>query len=804
MKIGDRIGHYEILGLLGQGGMGDVFLARDLKLDRKVAIKVLSHNLQKDPASLLRFEKEARAASKLNHPNVMMIYEVGESDGVNYIASELIEGTTLRRMINTSSPALAKVLDISSQIANGIAAAHASHIVHRDIKPENVIVRDDGYAKILDFGLAKLKRHDLTADPEDKTAELTETSKGLVMGTASYMSPEQARAQTIDERTDIFSLGVVMYEMLTGRTPFTGESISETLANLLNKEPAPMARYNEDVPVELQRIVSKCLKKDREERFQSVKELLTDLNELRAETSRNAKKGNEDIDTVPMNVAESDATEKRVFSLPKGRPGSTRKWLWAAASGLLVIGLISAGFLVRRSTEGSSRTIKSIAVLPMENLSGDPDQEYFADGMTEALISNLSRIHSLKVISRTSAMQYKSSRMKLPDIAKELNVDAIVEGTVQRSGGDVLVTTQLIDPVTDTTLWSQNYKRQLSDILKLQGDIAQAVASEIRTNITAAERNKISGNRSIDPAAYEAYLQGRYHLRNLNDEGLRLAMEYFQKATAIDPDYSEAYAGLSDAYIERGIWGKLSFVEVEQPARQAALKAIEIDPESAEGLQALSTIKYNYDWDWNGAEADAVHAFAVDPNSVDVLRTYGFLLMCLGRHDEAVAKFEKIAQLDPVSSNAQSDLGRAYYRARRFEEAIPHFQKASELDPSNNSVGGRLVDTYIEMKRYEDAMAVVSNAPENKTDERKFLIYALTGHRDIALKAIEDNKVNESEKAVIYAALGDNDSAFKILQRQVLEKKTLMIFTMVEPHLEKLHSDGRWAPLMRQMNFPGY
>ncbi len=312
-----------------------------------------------------------------------------------------------------------------------------------------------------------------------------------------------------------------------------------------------------------------------------------------------------------------------------------------AAIGILFVISTLVIYKILKNNNVSPKQIGSVAVLPLENLSGDPDQEYFADGMTEALISNLSRIHSLKVISRTSAMRYKGGKMRLPDIAKELNVDAIVEGTVQRSGGDVLVTTQLVDPTTDTTLWSQNYKRQLSDVLKLQGEIARSVASEITVNITSAERNGLGKDRSIDPAAYEAYLQGRYHLRNLNDEGIRLAIEYFQKAIAIDPDYSVAYAGLSDAYVWRGIWGKLSFIEVEQPARQAALKAVELDPDSAEGLQALSTIKFNYDWDWQGAEVDAVHALAIDPNSVDALRTYGFLLMVLGRHDEAIAKFEK-------------------------------------------------------------------------------------------------------------------------------------------------------------------
>ncbi|MEP7075807.1 MAG: protein kinase [Acidobacteriota bacterium] len=801
MEIGKKIGRYEIIELLGQGGMGDVFLARDATLDRMLAIKVLNEDLRRDPASLRRFEKEARAASKLNHPNIMMIYEVGEEDGVHYIASELIEGKTLRRVIQTSSPSVIKILDISAQIASGLAAAHGSHIIHRDIKPENVIVRPDGFAKILDFGLAKLQRHDLTADSEEQTAEFTETSKGMVLGTASYMSPEQARAQAIDEGTDIFSLGVVIYEMLTGRAPFTGESISETLANLLHKDPAPLARYREDSPAELQRIVSKCLKKDRNERYQSVKEVLTDLNELKAALSGSRKISGDAEPTLRLKIADTDT---HALSTAAISPRKSLNWIWAIGAAVIVAGLISAFFLAKRTSGIGSRSIRSIAVLPLENMSGDPAQEYFADGTTEALISTLSRIGSLRVISRTSIMRYKGTKMLLPDIARELDVDAVIEGSVQRSNDKVLVTAKLIDPASDAPLWANTYERQLSDILKIEGDLAQAIAGEVRISLTADERNRLGGRESVDPVAYEAYAQGRYHLRKLNDEDLRLAIEYFQKAIDTDPRYVAAYSGLADAYLERGVWGTMSFTEVEAPSRTAAEKAIDLDRNSSEGLASLATIKANYDWDWAGSEKDVLRSLEIDPNNVESRRTYGFLLMALGRHTEAVEQMAEAEKLDPLSAVVESDMGRALYRARRFAEAIPHFQKAAELDPSNNSVGGRLVDTYIEMKRYDEAMAVVSNAPENKTDARKLQIYALTGQRDIVLKAIENNKVKESEKVVIYAALGDLDKAFKVLATQVAERKTLMTFLMVEPHLEKLHTDPRWAPLMKQMKFPGY
>ena len=804
-RTGELFGHYEIVRRIGTGGMGKVYLAQDKKLGRNVAVKILNEQFQTHESNLQRFILEARSASALNHPNILIIHEIGETEGIPYIVSEFIEGKTLREVLSEKTLSLGEVLDISTQIASGLAFAHAGNIVHRDIKPENVVLRPDGFVKILDFGLAKLveRRDKAFVGIDGPTFQKFETGKGVILGTASYMSPEQARGAKVDERTDIFSLGTVMYEMVTGRKPFDGQSVTDTIADLLTTEPPPMARFANGVPNELQRIVTKCLKKDSEQRYQTVKDLKTDLDVLKnARLSEKLASAGEMTEEKTAELKHVDKTAED----PRNENASRRSpWRWLAGIAVLVVVSTVVVFTILKNNIAASKPkISAIAVLPLENLSGDPDQEYFADGMTEALISNLSRIHSLKVISRTSAMRYKGARMKLPDIARELNVDAIVEGTVQRAGSDVLITTQLVDPATDTALWSQNYKRQMSDVLKLQGDIAQAIVSEIRTNITAAERNKISGNMSIDPAAYDAYLQGRYHMRSLNEEGLRQATEYFQKAIAVDPNYAQAYAGLSDAYVWRGIWGKLSFVEVEQPARQAALKAVELDPESAEGLQALSTIKYNYDWDWQGAEADAVHALALEPNSVDALRTYGYLLMALGRHDESISQFEKAAQLDPVSSNSQSDLGRAYYRARRFEEAIPHFQKAAELDPSNNSVGGRLVDTYIEMRRYDDAMAVVSNAPESTADARKIQIYALTGRRDLALKAIEENKVRDFEKLAIYTALGDNDNAFKILQQRVDEKKTLMIFLMVEPHLERLHSDPRWAPLMKQMNFPGY
>jgi len=477
----------------------------------------------------------------------------------------------------------------------------------------------------------------------------------------------------------------------------------------------------------------------------------------------------------------------------------SRRWLvWPIAAvffaGIIVIGarLVNS----RRDTALVEPTIRSIAVLPLENLSGDPAQEYFADGMTESLISNLAQIRALKVISRTSVMRYKGLRKSLPEIARELNVDAVVEGAVQRSAGRVRVSAQLIRASTDTHLWAHEYERDQTDVLKLQSEVAEAIANEIRIQLTAADRARLSTTRSVNPQAHEAYLLGRYHVSKGNKEGWAHAIQYFERAIEITPDYAAAYAGLSDAWLQRGIF-ELNFKETDTAARTAALKAVELDDQLAEAHISLANIKFNYDWDWAGAEREFARALELDPGSLRVHSEYGYLLMALGRHDEAIREGLKAIELDPLSSQTQAALGRFFYRARRFTEAVPHLQRAVELEPNNIAAHFRLGEVYTQLGKYPEAIAAFG-----KDTLGASRVYALTGRKREALELVRQLKEPAISIAAVYAALGDNDEAFRILEKAIEQRNAHLVYLKEDPPLESLHSDPRWAMLLHRMKFP--
>ncbi|HET6891683.1 MAG TPA: protein kinase, partial [Pyrinomonadaceae bacterium] len=695
---GDSIGHYQVVGLLGEGGMGEVYLARDRKLGRHVALKLLPEDFMEDSRRLLRFKQEACAASALNHPNIVTIYEIGESSGRHYIATELIEGKTLRDRMRDGPMTIEEVLDVATQVASALAAAHETEIVHRDIKPENIMVRHDGLVKVLDFGLAKLTKQPAT-DAEATT--MVKTSPGVVMGTIPYMSPEHALGRAVDHRSDVFSVGVLLYEMASGRSPFVGANASETLDRILHSQPEAISHFNSHVPAELERVVQKCLEKDRERRYQTTRDLAIDLGNLRREweTGQSGRPRREQ--TALSGIAAE-------ISRPVTRYGILRSW-WAlslAAVVLLVIAGLGYRWLMRENPVGARPEIKSLAVLPLENLSGDQAQEYFADGMTEALINNMARIRALKVSSRNSVMRYKRSNKSLSEIARELNVDAVITGSVQRSGEHVRVTAQLIHAATDTHLWARDYERDLTDVLKLEGEVTRAIANEIHIQVTAEESARLASARSVDPQAHEAYLLGRYHLGKENLQDWERAIEHFQRAIGFAPDYAEAYAGLSDSLLQQATFAVKPSKEVVPPARDAALKAIELDEQLAEAHTALGNVKYYYDWDWAGAEKEFKRALELNPASLIVHIAYGHLLSSLGRRDEAVREGQLAVQLDPSSAEAHTALGRFLYRARRYEEALPVLQRAVQLEPRSIGANTRLGSVYTQLGRYTEAIAV--------------------------------------------------------------------------------------------------
>jgi TolB-like protein/Tfp pilus assembly protein PilF len=682
--------------------------------------------------------------------------------------------------------------------------------------------------KVLDFGLAKVSRPEVASsviDGEAQTQFVANTTPGVVMGTVAYMSPEQARGDTLDQRTDIWSVGVVLYEMIAGCSPFIAGTSNEIISAILSKEaPAPLTRYSHVVPERLEEIVEKALTKNRDERYQSSKDLLIDIKRLQHTLQlKAANEHSRSRDRIVLTTANERATVSKSQTAaaaitPKASSAEYifnqfRRHKRAALAVILTLLLLTAAgtfiysWRSRQMAAPAQPEIKSLAVLPLENLSGDPSQEYFADGMTEALISNLSQIKALKVISRTSVMRYKGSRESLPIIAQALGVDAVIEGSVQRSGGRVSVTAKLVPAKTDAAIWSRNYERELSDILKLQSDVAQAIAAEVRVQLTPDEQNRLASTRPLDPNAHEAFLLGRYHLAKLNESDLSRAVDYFQEAIRIEPDFAAAYAGLSRAWSERGVWGAKTYAEVETPAREAARRALQIDPTNSSAHTSMCMILINYDHNYSAAEEEVKRAIEIDPGSAEAYVAYGWLLQVLGRHEEVRQKMEKAEQLDPASSKIQGDFGRMLYRARKYDEAEKHLKRSIELDPNNHGSYLRLGDVYMEMGRSGDAIAMFEKSqsiqPQGAHALRLAVAYARMGNRQAARNALTTTSIRSAfDLARLYTALGDTDKAFSVLNESINKRDHLLTNLKEDPSFETLHSDPRWKVILRRLNFP--
>ncbi len=657
--VGHTLSHYKIHKQLGVGGMGEVYLAEDIRLGRKVAIKLLPDYFTKDDDRVLRFQQEARAASALNHPNILTIYEIGQTDSRHFIVTEFIEGQTLSQCLKAGMMKIPEALDIAIQIASALSAAHAAAIVHRDIKPDNVMVRADGIVKVLDFGLAKLTEQ---KGNELKAPNLVKTKQGVVMGSAHYMSPDQARGLQLDTRTDLFSLGAVLYEMVTGRMPFAGETMTDVLASILRVEPSALDQFRPEAPAEMQRIVAKALRKDKEERYQAAKELLSDLKTLkqRLEFERELQRSGE-----------------KLTASGEGKPAAG-KVKSAGASKLRRKATLSP----HPSRAAKSKAIDSLAVLPLINDSPDADMEYFSDGVTESIINALSQLPKLRVVARSTVFRYKGREVDPKEVGQQLGVRAVLTGRVRQTGDGLMIAAELIDVTNDSQLWGEHYSRALSDVFVVQEEIAKEISEKLRLKLTGEEKKRLAKRHTGSTEAYKLYLKGLYYWNKRTVECLKKGIEYFEQAIEMDPNYALAYAGLADSYVLLGRYEALSPKESFPKAKAAAMKALQIDPGLAEAFPSLASAKFKYDWDWAGAERDFKHGIELNPNCATARHWYGHYLWCLGRFDEAFKQTQQALQLDPLSLMIDVSSTTPYFYARQYDQVIENCRRILDLHPN--------------------------------------------------------------------------------------------------------------------------
>ena len=810
-RVGQSVSHYKIIKLLGSGGMGEVYLAEDTRLRRHAALKTIT-----DPGGnhqhLHRFMREAQAASALNHPHICTIYEVSDEGDTPYIAMEYVAGETLDKKIQTGLEPN-QTLDIALQIADALTEAHAHNIVHRDIKPANIIVTQRGRVKVLDFGLAKK----ISAENDEETQKII-SQAGTIIGTASYMSPEQAKGKEVDERSDIFSFGVVLYEMIAARPPFDGENAMDVISSILHKEPMPLHRLMPEVSPDLERVINKALRKDREERYQTAKDLLVDLKEIKQELEfknkleRTAPPNRKKPDTQIIGATTGHA--ERATSSAEYAISEIRKHKFASLAVLfLLLAIGGSSFWYFNAHPSNTTQIESIAVLPFINESGNVDVEYLADGMTESLINSLSKIPNLSVQARSSVFHYKGQDVEPKKVATDLNVQAVLNGRVVQRGDDLTLFLSLVDAQTGKAIWGEQYNRKLADLVALQTDITRDVSQKLRTRLSKADEKILTKNYTENAEAFQLYMKGRFYLfRAITSESDK-SISYFQQAIDADPNYALAYAGLADAYRARVVGGGDSPAELMPKAKTAAEKAIEIDDALAEGHAALGLIIFWYDWDWNAAENQYKRALQLDPNNVDSLQYYAVFLSNTGRHAEALYKIKLARELDPLNLRINAVEGMLLLHAGQTEEAIARLQKTLELEPDYRLANSFVARAYIEKGMFAEAAIATRKAKEHAPDSweiNSFAAYALAkagkltearAELDAMLKLSKTRYASPYSIALVYNGLGEMEKTLDNLEKAFAEKDVRMVFLKVEPKWNNLRNEPRFIELMRRMNF---
>lgn len=768
--------------------MGEIYRARDTRLRRDVALKILPESLMRNDSAIERFMREAHAASALNHPNILTIFDIGEHNHIHFIATEFVEGQTLRQKMQKSSLSLIQALDIAVQTANALVAAHEAGIVHRDIKPENIMIRNDGYVKVLDFGIAKL------CECEQPKAGVPTvqavTIPGMIIGTASYMSPEQARGLTVDGRSDIFSLGVVIYEMIAGRPPFSGATASDIIAAILQVEPKPLSDFVKNLPPEVELIVAKSLEKDLENRYQTMTEFLNDLKRIRQrlefETEfQRVHVSNDGFSAIEKNISSEQPTQ-----------------------------ILSKTRISTRRTR-TRKVIDSLAVLPFVNGEAGAETEYLSDGITECIINSLSKLPKLRVVPRSTVFRYKGRDADLQEIGHELGVRAIFAGRIVKIGDSVVVRTELVDVANEAQIWGEQYRREMTDIFTLLDDIAEDISENLKLKLTGEEKKKLAKRYTENTEAYQFYLKGRYFVTSKRTENwIKKGIEYFQKAIDLDPNYALAHSGIAEAYCflgsSTGGWAPRK----AYPKAKAALeKALELDEALAEAHSTMGFAHLLYDWDFAQAEREFKRALQLSPNYPNAHDGYGFYLKAVGRHNEAIGKCQIAQQLDPLSPFAHVSLGYAYYFARDYDRAIEECNKALELDKNSTFAYRNLGLAFLQQGKIENAITALNKAVTVSNGVSAFdsylgFAYALAGERAKAKEVLANLGEIAKRKyvpaynfAMIYLGLDDLDKTFEWLEKAYEERSGFLPFLKVEPMFDSARSDSRFVDLLKNIGF---
>jgi eukaryotic-like serine/threonine-protein kinase len=809
------LSHYRIVSKIGAGGMGEVYLANDTKLDRRVALKILPPEFAADADRMNRFVREAKAASALNHPNIITIHEISESDGSHFIATEFIDGQTLSEYAKANQLKIKSVLDIAIQIASALDEAHQAGIVHRDIKPDNVMIRTSGLVKILDFGIAKLAeaRPAVKASSEDATAiKPQSTNPGTIIGTANYMSPEQACGKAVDARTDIFSFGVLLYEIIAGRLPFAGKTAMEMIGAILHTEPQPLTA---DVPPEITKIIGKCLRKERDERYQTIKDVGNDLKEVRQDLEfqdkleRTVAPDRAEPGTQILQATTAGEIQQTTASdAVAGKPKSKR----LLSVGLAVLLLSAIGFFAYRYFTPVNKQIESIAVMPFVNQSGNADIEYLSDGMTETLIKSLSQLPNLAVKSRSTVFYYKGKETSPKNIGEELNVQAVLLGRVVQRGEDLKLNLELVNTQTQDVIWSEQYDRKQSDLVSLQSEIAKDVSTKLKLKLSGAEETKVTKAAASDPEAYQAYLKGRYYWNRRTSENLKKAIAQFKIATDRDPNYALAFAGLADCYALLNEYSGVPLTEAAPQARSYAERAIAIDASLAEPHATLGTINSQM-WQWAEAEKEYKRAIELNPNYATAYHWYSMTLLYLGRKDESLAMIQRAREIDPMSSIIASAFAWVQQMRGDHQASVENLLKLIEFDPNFGITYATLGLSYLKTGRNAEAVAALEKAAQlnryGVTLGNLGYVYAVTGKRTEAHAVIKELEEKYTRKetnglfiASIYTGLRDKDKAFEWLEKDFQNRDgNLPGITVSIPH-ESLRDDPRFKDLLKRMNLP--